>query len=258
MSLDWQDLWLRLRRMLWAAAVLGGAGLTVGLWLYGTTLDDWHRGMPGAYADLVRPNALQEAVRMTIAWLHPWETVAIVLWAAAVVWLYLVPQVCGRRQAWAALLGTAGMGTALLVDKAGPNWGEDDQFVRFGVLLGLGCYLGIGWAVGERGRRLGHRLLEGAVTGGVIGLLSAYGAEVALAGLVAGLAPETRLLLPPVVWGLVVGWTVAGARECLQGPQGLATALHQRWPLALAVVLVLVNCVGPVLVLQTAYAAQAP
>jgi len=254
MPLDWQDLWMRLRRMVWGAAVLGGAGLTVGLWIYGIALYSWHRGMPGAYADLVRPNAVQEVIRLTMGWLQEWESTVMVLWVAAVVWLYLVPMTWGRRQVWAAALGTAGMALAILVDKVGVDWGARDQFVRFGVLLGTGCYLGIGWAMGERRSQLSRRVLEGAVTGGVIGLLSVYGIEVAIVGLVPGLGPETQLLVPPIAWGLVVGWTITGTRECLQGPQGLATALRQRWPLAVGVILVLVNAVGPVLVMQMAYA----
>lgn len=254
MALDWQDLWTRLRRMLWGAAVLGGAGLVVGLWIYGTTLDSWHRGMPAAYAELAQPNAVQEGIRVAIAWMRGWETVAMVLWVAAVVWLYLVPEVCTRRQVWAAAAGTAGMALGFLVDKGGPDWGASDQFVRFGLLLGAGCFLGIGWAIGERGSQLARRVLEGAVTGGVIGLLSVFGMEVAVVGLVPGLGPETQLLIPPVVWGLVVGWTITGTRECLQGPQGLGIALRQRWPLGVGVILVLVNSAGPVLVMQTAYA----
>jgi len=239
--------------MLWGAAVLGGAGLTVGLWVYGITLNSWHRGMPAAYARLVRPNEVQEGIRATVGWLQAWEGVALVLWVAAVVWLYLVPELCGRRQAWAAALGTAGLVLAWLVDRV-PHWGAGDQFVRFGMLLGVGCYLGIGWGVGERGRKLGRRVLEGAVTGGVIGLLSVYGIEVAVVGFVPGLGPETRLLIPPVVWGLVVGWTITGARECLGGHQDLAITLRLRWPLAVGVVLVLVNSIGPVLVMQMAHA----
>lgn len=105
---------------------------------------------------------------------------------------------------------------------------------------------------------MGRRVLEGAVTGGVIGLLSVFGAEVSLLAMVPGLGPETQLLIPPIVWGLVVGWTVTGARECLGGHQGLATTLRQRWPLAVGVVLVLVNSVGPVLVMQMALVGQAP
>jgi len=73
-------------------------------------------------------------------------------------------------------------------------------------------------------------------------------------GFVPGLGPETRLLIPPVVWGLVVGWTITGARECLGGHQDLAITLRLRWPLAVGVVLVLVNSIGPVLVMQMAHA----
>jgi len=253
MALDWQDLWIRVRRMVWAAAVLGGAGLTVGLWVYGAALDSWHGQMPGTYADLMQPNGAQEAIRVLIGGLREWETAAMVLWAAAVVWVYLVPEVSGRRQAAAALWATVGLAAALIVDKVGPDWGARDQFVRFGVLMGTGCYLGIGRAVGERGRRLGRRVLEGAVTGGAIGLLSAYGVEVSHLTAVPGASPEAQAVLPPVVWGLVVGWAVTGSREVLGGPLDLAAALRQRWPLALGVLLVLVNSVGPVLMVQMAY-----
>jgi len=144
------------------------------------------------------------------------------------------------------MLGMGGMILAWLVDQV-PEWGGGEQYVRFGVLLGVGCYLGMGWGIRERGSRLARRVLEGAVTGGVIGLLAAFGAEVSTVGMVAGMEPETMLIVPPVVWGAVVGWTVTGGRECLSGSQDLAAALRERWPLVVGVILVVVNAVGSVI-----------
>ena len=249
MNLDWIDLWERLRRMLWATAVLGAAGLTAGLWIYGITLGSWHRGMPGAYADLLQPTALQEAVRVVVGWLRTWELPALVLWLAALVWTYLVPDLGGRVRLRATVLGVLGLVLAAFADRI-PGWGEADQFVRLGVLLGAGCYLGIGLGSGLRGRPLARRVLEGAVTGGVVGLLSVFAVEASVLGLLAGLNPEAPLLGAPIIWGAVVGWTVTGGRECLRGPQSLGAALRARWPLLAAVAIVLINAVGPVLLTQ--------
>ena len=71
--------------------------------------------------------------------------------------------------------------------------------------------------------------------------------------LVPGASLVTRTLLTPVICGLVAGLILRGVEASLSGPGNPAENLCRRWPLAALVLVVLLNALGPVLVVQHWY-----
>ena len=234
--------------MLWSALTLGLAGLAVGLWIYGIEVGKAH---PGAYQEGIL-QAGADAFAAALRYSTGTQLLAMLAWFVAVLWLYLVPEVSGRRQLKVALAGVGGAVITSMVDSMF-GWGEDDLWVRSGVLMGAGIYAAMGLALGERRRLLRTRVLEGAVTGGLIGLLAVFAVEAAVMGFAGGFQTETRLLASPAIWGAVIGFAVSGGRTCLGGGGTLSENFLPRWPLAVGVVLVLVNVIGPVLLMQSWY-----
>ena len=251
-ALDWEDLWVRLRVMLRGGLVLGGAGLLVGLFLFGVEIASMRRRIPGVYRDLYRPSGLHEALADVGGWIsiNGWTEAAVFLpGLGGVIWLYLGQELTPGRRLVAAAMGVAGVFLAYLVD-LWFGWGETDKWVRFGMLSGGFAYLGIGLAARLQGGSLFSRVIEGGLTGAFIGLASAYAAEIGLLGSATDLFGVGGTVVPAAVCGFVVGFTLKGTAALIAGTGPLADRLRSRWPLAVAVLLVLVNTLGPVLLLQ--------
>ena len=250
-TLDWEDIWTRLKGMLWSAAALGLAGLCAGGWIYGLELRNAQLYQPEFYREFYNPSLLGEGVQLFAGWIrgaHLRETVMNLLWFAGVLWVYLIPEARGRRRLVAVLSGLAGLVAAFWVDKTTGRWGEGDLWVRFGVLLGCGTFLGIGLAFGERGKVLLGRIIRGGLSGGYIGLVCVFAAEIELMGYVSGMSPGIRTALIPAVCGAVIGLTLRGGELLFAG---LVTEQWRRyWPLILMALVVLINAIGPVLLVQ--------
>ncbi|MFA6109265.1 MAG: hypothetical protein WDA75_10910 [Candidatus Latescibacterota bacterium] len=256
-SLDWEDLQGRLRGMLSSALALGLAGLAAGALIYGLDLRQAYRYGPRYYRAFGDPGILADGLRQLVTWLYDGSSwiigLVFLLWAAGALWVYLLPEVPrGRR-----LRGLAGaLGGLLLafgIDKVAGRWGEWDLWVRFGVLLGSGTFLGLGLVLRERGRVLLGRMIRGGISGGYISLVYAFGAEIGLLGYAAGFSPAVRTMVPPAVCGLVIGLTLRGGELLLSGP--VFQQWRRYWPLILLALVVLVNAVGPVLLVQYWYLA---
>lgn len=256
-SLDWEDLRSRLRDMLSSALALGLAGLAAGSLIYGLDLRQAYRYGLQYYHTFGDPGPLSDGLRQLVAWLYDGSSWVIglvfLLWAAGALWVYLLPEMPhGRR-----LRGLAGAIIGLLlafgIDKVGGRWGEWDLWVRFGVLLGSGTFLGLGLALRERGRALLGRVIRGGISGGYIGLVYAFGAEITLLGYAAGFSPAVRTVIPPAICGLVIGLTLRGGELLLAGQ--IREQWRRYWPLVLLALVVLVNAVGPVLLVQHWYLA---
>ena len=71
--------------------------------------------------------------------------------------------------------------------------------------------------------------------------------------LVPGASLVTRILLTPVICGLVAGLILRGVEASLSGPGHPVENLCHRWPLAALVLVVLLKALGPVLVVQHWY-----
>ena len=253
-ALDWEEIWNRLKGMLWSAAALGLAGLCVGGWIYGLELSSLHRSWPKIYLELYEPTFLGEAVRQLASWVRGGylrEVIANLLWLAAVLWIFLLPEARGKRRLGAVLGGMTGLIIVLLVDMGIGRWGERDLWVRFGVLLGSGAFVGIGLVFGERGKALLGRVIRGGLSGGYIGLVCVFAGEIELLAYAAGMAPGIRTVLTPAICSAVIGLTLRGIELLLAGP--VDEQWRRYWPLVLLVMVVLINAVGPVLLVQHWY-----
>ena len=69
----------------------------------------------------------------------------------------------------------------------------------------------------------------------------------------AGASLVARTLLTPVICGLVAGLILRGVEASLSGPGSPVENLCRHWPLAALVLVVLLNALGPVLVVQHWY-----
>lgn len=174
-----------------------------------------------------------------------------VAWVAFVLRVYLIPELpkgCRLRGVAGSVVGLV---TAFLVDKGVGDWGAADLWVRFGALLGCGVFLGVGVALGERGGELANRVIRGGLSGGFVGLVCVFAAEIELMGHAAGASPLMRTMLPPAICGAVIGLTLRGAELLFAGK--VTVQWWRYWPLILMALVVLINAVGPVLLVQYWY-----
>lgn len=256
-SLDWEDLQSRLRDMLSSALALGLAGLAAGTMIHGNDLRQAHHYGQQYYRAFGDPGSLSDGLRQFATWLDDgsrWVIDLVVfLWAAGSLWVYLLPEIPrgGRLRGLAGAIG--GLLLAFGIDKVGGRWGEWDLWVRFGVLLGSGTFLGLGLVLREPGRVLLGRVIRGGISGGYISLVYAFGAEITLLGYAAGFSPAVRTMIPPAVCGLVIGLTLRGGELLFSGHT--CEQWRRYWPLILLALVVLVNAVGPVLLVQHWYLA---
>ncbi|MCC7265223.1 MAG: hypothetical protein IT369_22175 [Candidatus Latescibacteria bacterium] len=254
-TLDWEDLWSRLKGMVWSAAILGFSGLGAGLWIYGLAMQNNHTYSPQAYQDLYAPSFPQEGLRTLISWLHGTpllEALVLLPWACGTVWLLLLPELPRRRRLPAALAIAVGLVVAWGIDEW-LGWGAADLWVRFGAWVGSVIFLGTGLVLGERGKPLLVRTIRGGLAGGVIGLACVYAAQVAILGYVGGISVAGWTVLAPTVCGLVIGLCLSGADLFFAGSVSLREQWRRYWPLALLVMAVLLNALGPVLLVQHWY-----
>ena len=96
-------------------------------------------------------------------------------------------------------------------------------------------------------------MIRGGISGGYISLVYAFGAEITLLGYAAGFSPAVRTMIPPAICGLVIGLTLRGGELLLNGP--VSQQWRRYWPLILLALVVLVNAMGPVLLVQHWYLA---
>lgn len=254
-TLDWEDLWSRLKGMMWGAAILGFSGLGAGLWVYGLAMQDDYTYSPQAYQDLYTPSFLQEGLRTLVSWLHGiplLEALVLLLWACGTVWLLLLPELPRQRRMPAALAIAIGLVSAWGIDQW-LGWAEGDLWVRFGAWAGSVVFLGTGLALGERGRPLLVRTIRGGLAGGVIGLAGVYAAQVAILGYVGGISVAGWTVLAPTICGLVIGLCLRGTDLFFAGSASLREQWRRYWPLALLALAVLINALGPVLLVQHWY-----
>jgi hypothetical protein len=254
-SLDWEDVWSRLKGMVWGAVVLGVSGLGAGLWIYGLAMQDDYTYSPQVYQTFYTPSFPQQGLRMLVSWLHGTpllEALVLLLWACGTVWLLLLPELLRRRRVQAALAITTGLLIAWGIDQW-LGWAEDDQLVRFGTWMGSVVFLCTGLALGERGKPLLVRTIRGGLAGGVIGLAGVYAAQVAILGYVGGITVAGWTVLAPTVCGLVIGLCLSGADLFFASSISLWEQWRRYWPLALLVLAVLINALGPVLLVQHWY-----
>ena len=120
-ALDWEEIWNRLKGMLWSAGALGFAGLCAGLWIYGLELRRANAHGPALY----QPSMLDEAIRTVVGSLrgsYLLEVMAMLAWFGAVLWIYLIPQAASKRRLRAALALARGEETVqLTVLRGGAN-----------------------------------------------------------------------------------------------------------------------------------------
>ena len=245
-AIDWEEIWNRLKGMLWSAGALGIAGLCAGLWIYGVELPNTNAHQPALY----QPSMLDEGIRAVIGSIHGsylLEAVAMLAWLGAVLWIYLIPEAAGKRRLRAALGSVVGLLVAFLIDGIA-GWGEADLWVRFGALLGCGAYLGIGLVLGERGKGLIPRIIRGGLSGGFIGLVCVFAAQIEFIGYAAGIPLGARTVLSPTLCGLIIGLTLRGAELLFAG--SVTEQWRRYWPLITFALIVLINAIGPVLLVQ--------
>lgn len=254
-TLDWEDLWSRLKGMIWAAAILGFSGLGAGLWVYGLTMQDDYIYSPQAYQDFYTPSFPQEGLRTLVSWLHETpllDAAVLLLWSCGTVWLFLLPGLPRRRWVQAALATAVGLVVAWGIDQW-LGWAEGDLWVRFGAWVGSVVFLGTGLALGEHGRPLLVRIIRGGLAGAFIGLAGVYAAQVAILGYVGGISAVGWTVVAPTTCGLVIGLFLRGADLFFAGSLTLREQWQRYWPLALLVMAVMVNALGPVLLVQHWY-----
>lgn len=254
-TLDWEDVWSRLKGMVWGAAILGLSGLGAGLWVYGLAMHNDHIYSPQTYQDFYTPSFPQEGLRTLVSWLHETpllDTAVVLLWGCGTLWLYLLPELPRRRRVQAALAIVTGFLVAWGIDQW-LGWGAGSLWVRFGAWVGSVIFLGTGLALGERGRPLLVRVIRGGLAGGVIGLAGVYAAQVAILGYVGGVSVFGWTVLAPTACGLVIGLCMKGADLFFAGSASLREQWQRYWPLALLILAVLINALGPVLLVQHWY-----
>jgi hypothetical protein len=80
-----------------------------------------------------------------------------------------------------------------------------------------------------------------------------FAGEIELLGLgyAAGIGPGIRTAMTPMICGAVIGLTLRGIELLLAGP--VDEQWRRYWPLVLLALVVLINAVGPVLVVQHWY-----
>ena len=90
--------------------------------------------------------------------------------------------------------------------------------------------------------------MRGGLSGGYIGLIYVFAAEIELLGYVVVGSFVVRTTLTPAVYGAVIGLTLRGAELLFAG--SVTKQWRRYWPLITFVLVILINAIGPVLLVQ--------